>query len=106
MCLCRTAWHPENSFTSSIAPYGAAEELKEETTLPMPNTPYGISKLVAEKIHQTWQAGGEGRQLTIVRPGVVFGRGENGNFTRLYWGIRGINLCTRDARIPSRPVSM
>ena len=51
----------------------------------MPNTPYGISKLVAEKIHQTWQAG----QLTIVRPGVVFGRGENGNFTRLYWGIRG-----------------
>ena len=41
-------------FTSSIAPYGAAEELKEETTLPMPNTPYGISKLVAEKIHQTW----------------------------------------------------
>lgn len=102
-------------FTSSIAPYGAAEELKEETTLPTPNTPYGISKLVAEKIHQIWQAGGEcrtnnsdntdkslcstsegklpencknDRQLLIVRPGVVFGRGENGNFTRLYWGIR------------------
>ena len=75
-------------FTSSIAPYGAAEDLKEETTLPTPNTPYGISKLVAEKIHQTWQAGGEGRKLTIVRPGVVFGKGENGNFTRLYWGIR------------------
>ena len=33
-------------FTSSIAPYRAAEELKEETTLPTPNTPYGISKLV------------------------------------------------------------
>ena len=76
-------------FTSSIAPYGAAEELKEETTLPTPNTPYGISKLVAEKIHQTWQAGDKDRQLTIVRPGVVFGRGENGNFTRLYWSIRG-----------------
>ena len=43
-------------FTSSIAPYGAAEELKEETTLPTPSTPYGISKLVAEKIHQMWQA--------------------------------------------------
>ena len=26
-------------FTSSIAPYGAAEELKGETTLPTPNTP-------------------------------------------------------------------
>lgn len=75
-------------FTSSIAPYGAAEELKEETTLTTPNTPYGISKLVAEKIHQVWQVGGTGRKLTIVRPGVVFGKGENGNFTRLYWGIR------------------
>jgi nucleoside-diphosphate-sugar epimerase len=74
-------------FTSSIAPYGASEEHKEETTLPMPNTPYGISKLVAEKIHQIWQAKDSNRQLTIVRPGVVFGKGENGNFTRLYWGI-------------------
>ena len=27
-------------FTSSIAPYGAAEELKKETTLPTPNTAY------------------------------------------------------------------
>lgn len=75
-------------FTSSIAPYGAAEDLKEETTLPTPNTAYGISKLVAEKIHIAWQRGGEGRRLTIVRPGVVFGKGENGNFSRLYWGIR------------------
>ncbi len=76
-------------FTSSIAPYGAAEELKEETTLPTPNTPYGISKLVAEKIHLAWQRGGSDRHLAIVRPGVVFGKGENGNFTRLYWAIRG-----------------
>ncbi len=77
-------------FTSSIAPYGAAEALKEETTLPTPNTPYGISKLVAEKIHAIWQAKEPtARQLTIVRPGVVFGKGENGNFSRLYWGIRG-----------------
>ena len=75
-------------FTSSIAPYGASEHLKTESTLPTPNTPYGISKLVAEKIHIAWQKGGEGRKLTIVRPGVVFGRGENGNFSRLYWGIR------------------
>lgn len=75
-------------FTSSIAPYGAAEELKEETTLPTPNTPYGISKLVAEKIHMVWQAKDPARCLTIVRPGVVFGKGEHGNFTRLYWGMR------------------
>lgn len=75
-------------FTSSIAPYGAAEDLKEEMTLPTPNTPYGISKLVAEKIHLSWQGKSDDRKLTIVRPGVVFGRGENGNFSRLYWGIR------------------
>lgn len=75
-------------FTSSIAPYGAAEDLKKEDTLPTPNTPYGISKLVAEKVHQIWQVEAAGRELTIVRPGVVFGKGENGNFTRLYWGIR------------------
>ena len=75
-------------FTSSIAPYGAAEEKKEETTLPTPNTPYGISKLVAEKIHEKWQnKDPENRELTIVRPGVVFGKGEHGNFTRLYKGI-------------------
>jgi nucleoside-diphosphate-sugar epimerase len=75
-------------FTSSIAPYGAGEELKTEESLPTPNTPYGISKLAAEKIHSIWQARDSVRRLTVVRPGVVFGKGENGNFTRLYRGIR------------------
>lgn len=76
-------------FTSSIAPYGAGEELKAETTLPTPNTPYGISKLVAEKIHQMWQAKENKRELTIVRPGIVYGKGEHGNMTRLYKGMKG-----------------
>lgn len=76
-------------FTSSIAPYGAAEELKTENTLPTPNTAYGVSKFVAEKIHEKWQNGDvKNRKLTILRPGVVFGKGENGNFTRLYWALR------------------
>lgn len=74
-------------FTSSIAPYGAAEELKKESTIPTPNTPYGISKLVAEKIHEKWQYGDKThRELTIVRPGIVYGKGEHGNMTRLYKG--------------------
>lgn len=30
-------------FTSSIAPYGAAEELKKETTLPTPNIQHTVS---------------------------------------------------------------
>lgn len=76
-------------FTSSIAPYGAAEELKKETTLPTPNTPYGISKLVAEKIHIGWVEKEKDRELTIVRPGIVYGKGEHGNMTRLYKGIKG-----------------
>lgn len=74
-------------FTSSIAPYGAAEALKKETTLPTPNTPYGISKLVAEKIHETWKEKNQG-QLIIVRPGIVYGKGEHGNMTRLYAGVK------------------
>lgn len=75
-------------FTSSIAPYGASEENKKETTLPTPNTPYGISKLVAENIFKTWQAKNvKERKLFIARPGVVFGKGEGGNFTRLYKAI-------------------
>lgn len=73
-------------FTSSIAPYGAAEELKTEETLPTPNTPYGISKLVAEKIHEKWAVKDNKRELTIVRPGIVYGKGEHGNMTRLYNG--------------------
>lgn len=71
-------------FTSSIAPYGADEQLKTEETLPKPTTPYGISKLVAEYIHRCWQAECPlERRLIIVRPGIVFGHGENGNMTRL-----------------------
>ena len=77
MRFCREVRNKEIVFTSSIAPYGAAEDLKTEDTLPTPNTPYGISKLVAEKIHTIWQAKKSNeRQLTIVRPGVVFGKGK------------------------------
>ncbi len=71
-------------FTSSISPYGASEELKIEDSLPTPNTPYGISKLVAEKIHMQWSAAEQSNELTILRPGIVYGKGEHGNMTRLY----------------------
>ncbi|MCF6179447.1 MAG: NAD(P)-dependent oxidoreductase [Geopsychrobacter sp.] len=70
-------------FTSSISPYGVSAHEKDETTIPVPVTAYGSSKLVAEKIHQTWQKADSKRQLLIVRPGVVFGPGEGGNVTRL-----------------------
>ena len=70
-------------FTSSISPYGPSEERRTEASLPVPETPYGSSKLAAEKIHLGWRAAEEGRKLLILRPGVVFGPGEGGNVTRL-----------------------
>jgi len=70
-------------FTSSISPYGPSEEVKNEASLPVPETPYGSSKLAAEKIHEGWQAACAQRKLLIMRPGVVFGPGEGGNVTRL-----------------------
>ena len=71
-------------FTSSISPYGIEDKLKIEDTIPCPNTPYGSSKLAAEKIHIAWQNRDiKNRVLTIVRPGVVFGKGEGGNMSRL-----------------------
>lgn len=75
-------------FSSSIAVYGASEDLKTEDSLPTSMTSYGTSKLTAESIHKTWQAKDSERRLLIVRPGVVFGKGENGNFTRLHKAIK------------------
>jgi nucleoside-diphosphate-sugar epimerase len=76
-------------FTSSIAVYGSGEELKMEASLPSPETAYGSSKLVSEKIHEVWQAGKKERRLVILRPGVVFGKGEQGNFSRMHKGVKG-----------------
>ena len=84
--VCRWASEVECTtlvFTSSISPYGSGEERKSENSIPVPETPYGSSKLAAEKIHLGWQAGRPDRKLLILRPGVVFGPGEEGNVTRL-----------------------
>lgn len=70
-------------FTSSISPYGPSEDAKNEFSVPVPETAYGSSKLAAEKIHLGWQGADAERKLLIVRPGVVFGPGEQGNVTRL-----------------------
>lgn len=70
-------------FTSSIAVYGPTEEPKNEISALEPNSAYGKSKLEAEDIHRAWHAKSADRKLVIVRPAVIFGRGENGNFTKL-----------------------
>lgn len=71
-------------FTSSISVYGPGEDEKNEEMIPMPAIPYGTSKIIAEYIHREWFRNvSERRMLTIVRPGVIFGKGEGGNFTRI-----------------------
>lgn len=75
-------------FASSIAPYGPSEEIKDENSLTVPETPYGSSKLAAEKIHQIWLNSHESKSLIIVRPGVVFGPGEGGNVSRLIKAVQ------------------
>lgn len=75
-------------FSSSIAPYGPSEDIRDEQSIPVPSTAYGGSKLAAEKIHQIWQVKENNNQLVIVRPGVVFGPGEGGNVSRLIKAVR------------------
>ncbi|MEM7544860.1 MAG: NAD(P)-dependent oxidoreductase [Pseudomonadota bacterium] len=75
-------------FTSSIAVYGPGEDPKDETVQPEPVSAYGWSKLLAEEVLQDWRAGAADRQLVIARPAVVFGPGEQGNFTRLAAALR------------------
>ena len=76
-------------FTSSIAPYGTWEDEKTEKSLPLPTSAYGSSKLVAEEVHKRWQSEkADERKLIIIRPGVVFGKNEGGNFTRLYRAMK------------------
>lgn len=70
-------------FTSSIAVYGNQLFKKNEKSKLYPDTPYGISKLISEKLFENWQVKSKDRVLTISRPGVVFGKDEKGNMDRL-----------------------
>ncbi|MEP9356968.1 NAD(P)-dependent oxidoreductase [Xanthobacter sp. KR7-65] len=74
---------PEIVFTSSISVYGPGEETKNESSKLKPISAYGRSKCLSEQIHVAWQRAGSNRQLVIVRPAVVFGSGEGGNFCRM-----------------------
>lgn len=75
-------------FTSSISVYGLTEELRSEASPPAPASDYGRSKLMAELIHQMWMRAAPDRRLVTVRPGVVFGPGERGNYTTLASALR------------------
>jgi len=70
-------------FTSTMMVFKAGENRNTEDDLTAPDTAYGISKLLAEEVLLNWENSNSRHRLRIVRAGVVFGRGENGNYTRL-----------------------
>lgn len=74
-------------FTSTMSSYGRMEKPTPETARQYPETPYGISKLVAEKIHENWWVRKPGRRLVICRPGVIFGPGDKENIPRMIRAI-------------------
>ena len=76
-------------FTSSVAVYGSSPVELDEHAETHPFNEYGRSKLAAEAVYQQWHQASPDRGLTIVRPTVVFGEDNRGNFYNLARQIAG-----------------
>jgi nucleoside-diphosphate-sugar epimerase len=74
-------------FFSSVAVYGDSPEPTDETTAPAPDSPYGKSKLLAERRIEAWAAQAAERQGVIVRPTVIFGPYNYANMYRLIQSV-------------------
>jgi nucleoside-diphosphate-sugar epimerase len=71
-------------FTSTVAVYGYAPKGTSEGGLLNPFGHYGLSKVQAEDVYRSWQLRDPARRsLVIIRPTVVFGRGNRGNVYNL-----------------------
>lgn len=75
-------------FFSTVAVYGAVPEPRHEDSPTQPTSPYGQSKLAAERVFKAWSAAGNGRRCVVIRPTVVFGPR---NFANMYALIRQID---------------
>jgi len=69
-------------FTSSVAVYGFAAPGTDESGPIDPFNEYGRTKFDAEEKLRDWHANGD-KSLIIVRPTVIFGEGNRGNFFNL-----------------------
>ena len=63
-------------------------EQRTESSMLYPETAYGISKALAEKIHKEWLAEDKSRRLIIVRPSVIFGPKDPGNVYRMIKALK------------------
>jgi nucleoside-diphosphate-sugar epimerase len=88
IALAKACAIPTILFSSSISVYGPAEQTVVETSPLRPVSSYGRSKRLAERVHMHWASDDPGRRLIIVRPGVIFGPGEGGNYAQLAKALR------------------
>jgi nucleoside-diphosphate-sugar epimerase len=70
-------------FTSSVAVYGFSDDSLNEDAKINPLNEYGKTKYEAELILNKWYEDSEKNELFIIRPTVVFGTGNRGNFYNL-----------------------
>lgn len=76
-------------FTSSVAVYGLNKKNPDEQHPADPFNHYGKSKWQAEEVLREWQAADNDRNLTIIRPTVIFGERNRGNVYNLLKQISG-----------------
>jgi len=72
-------------FTSSVAIYGFAAPNTDETGSPNYFNDYGRTKFLAENVYKKWHSEDpKNRKLVILRPTVIFGKGNRGNIYNLF----------------------
>jgi nucleoside-diphosphate-sugar epimerase len=75
-------------FFSTVAVYGATPEPRHEGAETHPVSPYGQSKLAAERVFKGWAESRAGRRCLVIRPTVVFGPR---NFANMYSLVRQVD---------------
>jgi nucleoside-diphosphate-sugar epimerase len=70
-------------YTSTAAVYGLGSGARSEESQVLPFNDYGRSKHESEVLLGEWVDKGDSRSLFIVRPTVIFGEGNRGNFYNL-----------------------
>ena len=68
-------------FLSSMSVYGVKEGVISKSTIPAPNTSYGVSKLVAER--ELEKLSDNSFKVSVLRPPMVYGKGCKGNYQTL-----------------------